>query len=66
MGPCLFSMEDDAEGNNPTGDRKMLQWGHAYSAWKTLSGAVHVLHQSQLQWGHAYSAWKTAVRLFGA
>ncbi len=35
MGPCLFSMEDNNYHfrNNFS---KWLQWGHAYSAWKTL------------------------------
>ena len=45
----------------------MLQWGHAYSAWRTSIGMAGVHTNDLLQWGHAYSAWRTiAVRLHAA
>ena len=37
-----------------------LQWGHAFSAWKTpFTYPLRWLGMSTLQWGHAFSAWKT-------
>ena len=37
----------------------MLQWGHAYSAWRTADSELRQARSNRLQWGHAYSAWRT-------
>ena len=36
MGPCFFSMEDVPETLEASGVSLALQWGHAFSAWKTV------------------------------
>ncbi len=59
MGPCLFSMEDAAQSVDNSGGYPQLQWGHAYSAWKTGLEEGEEYTDPELQWGHAYSAWKT-------
>ena len=59
MGPRLFSVDDLGTGNKARRTRPTLQWGHAYSAWMTISTCWEKVCRLRLQWGHAYSAWMT-------